>query len=225
MATASAGFKSREEHRKQQELETARKAGLAPAEIDEDGNEINPHIPQFMAGAPWYLYDGKPSLKHQRKQKKPDPNNTNSWYDRGATTFQADRYRKGSCENCGAMSHKKKSCPERPRKVGAIWTNKNIAPDEKIESFDLPYDAKRDRWHNYSPAQYAAVIEWYDARDEARSKFLKEEHLTKLEKKSKKPLVEEESSDKGGYEDPLKLDESKLMHFAKVEKRVRTTLV
>ncbi|KAK7333660.1 hypothetical protein VNO80_30437 [Phaseolus coccineus] len=44
MATTSVAFKSREDHRKQIELEEARKAGLAPAEFDEDGKEINPHL-------------------------------------------------------------------------------------------------------------------------------------------------------------------------------------
>lgn len=53
-------FKSREDHRKQLELEEARKAGLAPAELDEDGKEINPHIPQYMSSAPWYLNAEKP---------------------------------------------------------------------------------------------------------------------------------------------------------------------
>lgn len=60
MATASANFKSREDHRKQLELEEARKAGLAPAELDEDGKEINPHIPQYMSSAPWYLNAERP---------------------------------------------------------------------------------------------------------------------------------------------------------------------
>ncbi|PPD81352.1 hypothetical protein GOBAR_DD21717 [Gossypium barbadense] len=147
MATASVAFKSREDHRKQLELEEARKAGLAPAEVDEDGKEINPHIPQYMSSAPWYLNAERPSLKHQRKWKS-DPNYTKSWYDRGAKIFQAEKYRKGACENCGAMTHDAKSCMERPRKKGAKWTNMHIAPDEKIETFELDYDGKRDRWND-----------------------------------------------------------------------------
>ncbi|PWA93468.1 pre-mRNA-splicing factor SLU7 [Artemisia annua] len=129
-------FKSREDHRKQMELEEARKAGLAPAEVDEDGKEINPHIPQYMSSAPWYLNAERPSLKHQRKWKS-DPNYTKSWYDRGAKIYQADKYRKGACVNCGAMTHTRETCMERPRKLGAKWTSKNIAPNEKIETFEL----------------------------------------------------------------------------------------
>ncbi|OMO56602.1 Pre-mRNA splicing Prp18-interacting factor [Corchorus capsularis] len=126
------GFKSRVEKRKQEELEEARKAGLEPAEVDEDGKEINPHIPQYMVQAPWYINPAGPSLKHQKNWKS-DPNYTKSWYDRGAKTYQANKYRKGACENCGAMTHNAKSCMERPRQKGAKFTNKNIAPDEKIE--------------------------------------------------------------------------------------------
>ncbi|CAA7390496.1 unnamed protein product [Spirodela intermedia] len=231
MATASVAFKSREDHRKQLELEEARKAGLAPAEVDEDGKEINPHIPQYMSSAPWYLNAERPSLKHQRKWKS-DPNYTKSWYDRGAKIFQADRYRKGACENCGAMTHDLKSCMERPRKTGAKWTNKHIAPDEKIETFELDYDGKRDRWNGYDPSGYAHVIERYEARDEARRKFLKEEQLKKLESKNINKDDKNEGSEGDEDEDEddddlrvdeAKVDESKQMDFAKVEKRVRTT--
>jgi hypothetical protein len=56
-------FKSREDHRKQLELEEARKAGLAPVVVDKDGNEINPHIPQYMSSAPWYL-NAEKSVSH-----------------------------------------------------------------------------------------------------------------------------------------------------------------
>ncbi|TMW86072.1 pre-mRNA-splicing factor SLU7 [Solanum lycopersicum] len=227
MATASGAFKSREDHRKQLELEEARKAGLAPAELDEDGKEINPHIPQYMSSAPWYLNAERPSLKHQRNWKS-DPNYTKSWYDRGAKIYQADKYRKGACENCGAMSHDTRSCMERPRKLGAKWTGKHIAPDEKIEQFELDYDGKRDRWNGYDAASYAHVIERYEARDEARRKYLKEQQLKKLEEKNNKDDKEGGDSDNEDCEDALKVDEAKVdeskqMDFAKVEKRVRTT--
>ncbi|KAH7838978.1 hypothetical protein Vadar_033345 [Vaccinium darrowii] len=227
MATASVAFKSREDHRKQMELEEARKAGLAPAEVDEDGKEINPHIPQYMSSAPWYLNAERPSLKHQRKWKS-DPNYTKSWYDRGARIYQADNYRKGACENCGAMTHDAKLCIDRPRKVGAKWTGKNIAPDEKIETFELDYDGKRDRWNGYDAACYAYVIERYEARDESRKKYLKEQQLKKLEEKNGNRIGEDGVSDEDDNADDLtvdeaKVEESKQMDFAKVEKRVRTT--
>ncbi|KAM1923986.1 hypothetical protein ACFX15_021823 [Malus domestica] len=222
-----AAFKSREDHRKQMELEEARKAGLAPAEVDEDGKEINPHIPQYMSYAPWYLKANQRSLKHQRKWKS-DPNYTKSWYDRGAKTFQADKYRKGACENCGAITHTTKLCMERPRKKGARWTNMHIAPDEKIESFELDYDGKRDRWNGFDAATYAHIIERYEARDEARRKYLKEQQIKKLEEKNNKQNGEGEISEDDDDDDALKVDEAKVdeskqMDFARVEKRVHTT--
>ncbi|KAF6156895.1 hypothetical protein GIB67_000435 [Kingdonia uniflora] len=227
MATAAGAFKSREDHRKKLELEEARKAGLAPAELDEDGNEINPHIPQYMSSAPWYLNAERPSLKHQRKWKT-DPDYTKSWYDRGAKIHQAFKYRKGACENCGAMTHNLKACMDRPRKKGAKWTNMYIAPDEKVETFELDYDGKRDRWNGYDSTAYARVVDKYEARDEARRKHVKEEHLKKLEGKNNNPDEKVEVSDEEDDEDSLKIDEAKVdeskqMDFAKVEKRVRTT--
>ncbi|RVW33373.1 Pre-mRNA-splicing factor SLU7-A [Vitis vinifera] len=234
-------FKSREDHRKQLELEEARKAGLAPAELDEDGKEINPHIPQYMSSAPWYLNAERPSLKHQRKWKS-DPNYTKAWYDRVQKYFRRisiERvhvkiitldwgawpdhlllcpYRNsisGSvCQgilwqpldhllaylmlSCGAMTHNAKTCMERPRQKGAKWTSMHIAPDEKIETFELDYDGKRDRWNGYDAATYA--------------------------RNGEEEVSDEEEDDEDDLKvDEAKVDESKQMDFAKVEKRVRTT--
>ncbi|MCI17861.1 pre-mRNA-splicing factor SLU7-like, partial [Trifolium medium] len=66
------------------------------------------------------------------------------------------------------MTHNTKLCMEKPRKVGAKWTNKHIAPDEKIETFELgdelDYDGKRDQWNGYDTETYAHVIERYEAK-------------------------------------------------------------
>ncbi|CAM4805297.1 unnamed protein product [Rotaria magnacalcarata] len=59
---------TREEYRQQKELEELRKAGSTPAEVDEEGKDINLHIPKYMTDMPWYVtYDHEtPTLKHQR---------------------------------------------------------------------------------------------------------------------------------------------------------------
>ncbi|KAL5980886.1 hypothetical protein ACLOJK_028806 [Asimina triloba] len=72
---------------------------------------------------------------------------------------------------CIAMTHDRKSCIDRPTKLSAKWTNKRIAPDEKIATFELDYDGKHDHWNGYDPSTCARVIERYEARDEARRKY------------------------------------------------------
>lgn len=49
------------------------------------------------------------------------------------------------------MTHTKRDCFERPRKLGAKFTGEDIAPDEHLAPADLDYnyDAKRDRWNRY----------------------------------------------------------------------------
>ncbi|TFY53069.1 hypothetical protein EVJ58_g9656 [Rhodofomes roseus] len=178
MASASAtGKLSREEFRRQKDLDAARKAGTAPAALDEEGKAINPHIPQYIAQAPWYLDTGAPSLSHQRM---PDYDRSSdkldNWYDRGVKAGPAaKKYRKGACENCGAITHKRQDCLERPRGAGPRFTNKGIAPDEVIQDVASGYDAKRDRWNGYDPAEHKKIYEEYEALEAARQKLREDE--------------------------------------------------
>ncbi|KAJ7287822.1 Pre-mRNA splicing Prp18-interacting factor-domain-containing protein [Mycena rebaudengoi] len=172
---STVGKLSREEFRRQKDLDAARKAGTAPAALDEEGRPINPHIPQYISQAPWYLDTGAPSLNHQRRPDE-DIKKTDAWYDRGVKAGPAaKKYRKGACENCGAMTHKKQDCLERPRKRGAKFTNKDIQADEVIQEVATGYDAKRDRWNGYDVAEHKRVYDEYAAIDAARQKLREEE--------------------------------------------------
>ena len=66
------------------------------------------------------------------------------WYARGQRAGPAaTKYRKGACQNCGAMTHTAKDCLERPRKLGAKYTGKDIQADEIIRRFDQSFEGKR----------------------------------------------------------------------------------
>ncbi|KAH0560891.1 pre-mRNA-splicing factor Slu7 [Cotesia glomerata] len=164
--------KSREDWRKAKELEEARKAGTAPAAVDEEGKDINPHIPQYISATPWYFGATGPTLKHQRPQpeKQKTLSGIDDWYRRGVDTSKvAKKWKPGSCENCGAEDHKKKDCFDRPRKVGARWNNKNIAPNSFAQpSLSTDYDGKRDRWAGYDPAEHRAIVEEYQKIEDAK---------------------------------------------------------
>jgi len=77
-------WKSREEHFRKKQLEEDRKNGVVAAATDEEGNDINPHIPQYISDAPWYLGFEGPTLTHQ-KGKAFDEKfvGTRNWYKRG----------------------------------------------------------------------------------------------------------------------------------------------
>eukprot|EP00920_Eleutheroschizon_duboscqi_P009263 GHVT01021141.1.p1 GENE.GHVT01021141.1~~GHVT01021141.1.p1 ORF type:complete len:487 (-),score=125.35 GHVT01021141.1:745-2205(-) len=171
MSSASdVAFQSREESRRQKELEEARKAGTAPAEKDEEGKEINPHIPQFISKAPWYLNQSAPGLRHQRYEEAPKED-IELWYTRGLKRERPTKFRKGACQNCGALTHGTKACVERPRAKGARFTGKEFCADE-IEAEALPFgfDGKRDRWAGYDGHTHTAVIKEFEAVDVERKR-------------------------------------------------------
>lgn len=168
--------KSREDWRKAKELEEARKAGTAPAAVDEEGKDINPHIPQYISSAPWYYGTSGPTLKHQRPQQEDESkryDGMGEWYNRGVDNNKVVvKYRKGACENCGAITHKRKDCMERPRKIGARFSGQGIAPDEFVQkTLSLNYDGKRDRWCGYDPSEHKAIIEEFQKVEEAKQQL------------------------------------------------------
>ncbi|CAB4424596.1 unnamed protein product [Rhizophagus irregularis] len=219
---------SREDYRRQKDLEAARKAGTAPAEQDEEGKDINPHIPQYIAKAPWYLDTGRPSLKHQRVQEKEEQIINDKWYARGIRAGPAaTKFRKGACENCGAMTHKTKDCMDRPRKTGAKWSGKDIKADEIIQEIELDYDSKRDRWNGYDPSEHAKIYDEYEKIEEARRKMkaseLDKQSTTELVKKTGERTAGEFSSE-DEEDDEDKYAERSDMPGQKVNTKTRTTI-
>lgn len=206
--------KSREDWRKAKELEEARKAGNAPAAVDEDGRDINPHIPQYISAAPWYYNTAGPTLKHQRPQHEDEDVDTgppiDAPFNKGLDTSRViTKFRKGACENCGAMTHKRRDCLERPRKVGAKFSGALIAYDEHILKNNTGgFDGKRDRWNGYDPSQHREIVEEYQKIEEAKREL-------KAEKLKDNPDAEisgddEEEGDEDKYVDEVDMPGTKV---------------
>jgi pre-mRNA-processing factor SLU7 len=136
--------------------------------------EENVYIPSFISKRPFYAGEESEQtdyLEHQRIQKKEEQT---SWYDRGKKAGPAaTKYRKGACENCGAMTHKAKDCLERPRAKGAKFTGKNIKADDLVQDVRLGWDAKRDRWNGFDPKEYRAVVDEYNQMEDLRKQALR----------------------------------------------------
>ena len=125
----------------------------------------NEYIPAFISKAPfWAEQSDADYLEHQRLHaESKDTLDKAKWYDRGKKAGPAaTKYRKGACENCGAMTHKTKDCLSRPRKHGAKWTGRDIQADEVVDSVQLGWDAKRDRWNGYDAREYTQVVKDFE---------------------------------------------------------------
>lgn len=202
--------KSREDWRRQKELEEARKNGTFPAEVDEEGKDINPHIPQYISNAPWYYGTNGPTLKHQRPQheERDEFSAISEWYKRGVDTSKVvTKYRKGSCENCGAMTHKKVDCMERPRKIGAKFSGALMAYDEFVQpKIVSDYDGKRDRWAGYDPAAHKEIIEEYKKVEEAKQQI----KADKLKNNPDAELSDEDECNEDKYVDEVDMPGTKV---------------
>lgn len=130
-------------------------------------NSRNEYIPQYISAKPFYAEDllkDTEYLSHQRaKAEQKDTLDKAKWYERGRKSGPAaTKYRKGACENCGAITHKTRECLSRPRKTGAKWSGKDIQADEVVEDVKLGWDAKRDRWNGYDVREYDSVVKDYE---------------------------------------------------------------
>ncbi|BFZ58647.1 mRNA splicing protein [Savitreella phatthalungensis] len=141
--------------------------GAGDVSVDAKGKRVNPYIPQFIAKAPWYADDGSgESLGHQHHGISADANaiaNTR-WYTRGAPARRRGggaRWQAGGCDNCGARTHVKADCLERPRKRGARWDGGGgeVGGDDVVEAIDLSWDVKRDLANGYDFAHHTARIQ------------------------------------------------------------------
>ena len=141
-----------------------------PADVA--SKEKNEYIPSFISKKPFYI-DGDDTtsdyLEHQRLQKA--ATDQSKWYDRGKRLGPAaTKFRKGACENCGAITHKTKECLSRPRAKGARWTGRDIQADEVAQDVELGWDAKRDRWNGYDAVEYRAVVQEYEELENLKKK-------------------------------------------------------
>lgn len=171
--------------------------------------EENVYIPSFISKRPFYAgeeEDDNDYLKHQRREQKKEKS---QWYDRGKKAGPAaTKFRKGACENCGAMTHKAKDCLSRPRAKGAKWTGKDIQADEVIQDVQLGWDAKRDRWNGYDPKEYRHVVEDFNQMEELR-------------KRAQKPTDGGEEEEDGGDKYAEENDMSKHQSTATRQLRIR----
>ncbi|CDR95032.1 mRNA processing-related protein, putative [Babesia bigemina] len=195
--------------------EAAKAAADGDASRTDDNREVNPHIPRFIAKAPWYM-NATPGLQHQRAYEQ-RRQHLDAPSQKGVTSHVAIKYRKNACENCGAITHDAKSCVERPRKKGAKYTNSNICPDEFIvQNTATGYEAVRDRWAGFDPASHQLLVEAHQAVEEEQERL----QMQQLAAKLKSQTAETDESPRGNEKDEFADSEAT---FGTTDDRTRTT--
>lgn len=158
-----------------------------------------------------YINTGGPSLKHQRATTQKETSSTASQIKGILDGEQAPtKFRKGACENCGAMTHKTKECVDRPRKVRAKYSGVDIKPDEYLIEGPQDFDGKRDRWASYDPSEYEQVIKTYEKVEEERKKLKEAEVELDLKKGSEGDSKETEKDEEEKYAEAVDMPGQKV---------------
>ena len=104
------------------ELLELQRFGLAPLQKDSvTGSDLSPHMPHHLSQAPFYYQATGPTLAHQRTTAE-DPTRIDEAAPEIVTNL-ATKYRPGSCQNCGATTHKTLQCHLPKKRVGAVHSN------------------------------------------------------------------------------------------------------
>lgn len=188
------------------------------SQYDSLSNEINPHMPQYIVKAPWYLNQTENSLNHQKADNILSKIPITQYTQRGFLKNKIYRFRKGACENCGAITHKTKECCERPRKRGARFTGTNFGHDEYINEVPLDYEGKRDRWNGYQPEMGKRLIYEYEKLEEQKEKIRQEKIKNAKTDRERKQLEKDED-----LEEDISSDEENDIHdiFKEVVKKIK----
>jgi len=198
---------SKEDWKKKNELDELRKSGAIEPEKDIDGNEINPHIPQYMSQAPWYLNAKGPGLQHQRNLKV-----QTVAQGQAARTVQAVGKSK-------LISRTRDEFGERldSKKKG---TEAGGAP--RANGYDDSYAGKRDRWNGYDSSQYLRVMNKYELKDQERKLMRAAEVEASLQEgaKSKTAKSKDDSDSSESSDDDDEVDAEKAEMLDREQKLV-----
>lgn len=81
------------------------------------------------------------------------------------------------------MTHTRLQCIERPRKVGAKYTGKDIGRDEILMQVEQSWEAKRDKWNGYDASSYMDVIREHAMKEQIKKEMKAELNKEKMQRR------------------------------------------
>lgn len=188
----------------QRRVEEARKNGELPPEMDNDGNLINPHVPQYMARAPWYLNQEEGAgLKHLKAQGLAASLNKEDFYrhqrTRGvegetwAKFGLVARSRRGGVSEGDGDGLSRPSRKRRRQKMGTGSGGTSSRDVRGVGGYSanssqmasgtsgLSYDAKRDRYNGFDPQLHFQNLEKFEREQKIRQKIKEEQRAKRKE--------------------------------------------